>query len=226
MIRIFIADDHNSFREKLFAILEEENDFLVVGQAENGEELIRKYERTKPDLIISDISMPIKSGPDAIKEIRKSDKNIKVLFLSGYSGDDYIYSVINSGAHRFINKGADINELRLAIKEVAEGRHYFCGKSASDLDAIKKRFEINLEKEYSIGNNAKLTIIEEDILILISEYMSTDEIANKLKISPRTVESHRLNIIKKFKLKSIYELMKFSVEYSNRIQSEKEILHN
>ena len=91
MIRVLVADEYNLFRKGLLTLLEEENNIIVVGEAENGNDLVEKYKQTKPDLIISDISMPIKSGITAIKKIRRSNKQVKVLFISQYSGDDYIY---------------------------------------------------------------------------------------------------------------------------------------
>lgn len=217
MIRIFIADDHNLFREGLLAILEEENDMVVVGQAENGKELLQRYENPKTDLIISDISMPIKSGPDAIRKIRRSDKTVKVLFLTQHSGDDYIYSAFCVGAQGLISKSDKVDELIFAIHEVAEGRYYFMGKSEDELHAIENRFT-----HQRICSNEKFTAHlskrEEEIVRLISEGLSTIEIAIKLDISTRTVESHRLNIIKKFKLKSLGGLIYFSIEYSNRVK--------
>ncbi len=220
MIRIFIADDHNLFREGLLAVLEEENDMVVVGQAENGKELIQRYEKTKPDLIISDISMPIKSGPDAIRKIRRSDKKVKVLFLTQHSGDDYIYSAFRVGAQGLINKSHNVSGLMFAIKEVVSGRNYFMGKSETELNAIENRFAQQKKIISKEQTSVRVTKREEEIVLLISERMSTFEIANKLDISTRTVESHRLNIIKKFKLKSLIGLITFSIEYSNRVKSQ------
>ena len=220
MIRIFIADDHNLFREGLLAVLEEENDMVVVGQAENGKELIQKYEKTKPDLIISDISMPIKSGPHAIRKIRRSDKTVKVLFLTQHSGDDYIYSAFHVGAQGLISKSNNVSNLMFAIKEVVSGRNYFMGKSETELNAIENRFAQQKKIISKEQTSVRVTKREEEIVLLISERMSTFEIANKLGISIRTVESHRLNIIKKFKLKSLIGLITFSIEYSNRIKSQ------
>ncbi len=107
-----------------------------------------------------------------------------------------------------------------AIKEVVSGRNYFMGKSETELNAIENRFAQQKKIISKEQTSVRVTKREEEIVLLISERMSTFEIANKLGISIRTVESHRLNIIKKFKLKSLIGLITFSIEYSNRIKSQ------
>lgn len=225
MIRILIADAQNLFRKGLSAILNEENNIAIVGLAGDVNDLFNKYEQTNPDLIITDVSMPGKNGLDAIKKIRRSNKKIKILFLSEYSGDHLINLIINSGGQGLLNKDADLNELLFAINEIVEGRFYFIGKSNSELDTIRKRFEIRKEKDGSKRNN-NLTKREEEILLMIAQNMTNFEIASKLKLSPRTIEGHRSRIIKKFKLNSLGGLINFAIEYSIRIKSEKGILYN
>lgn len=223
MIRVLLADSQNLFRKGFSAILNEEDKIIVVGLAEDGNDLIRKHKQTKPDLIITEIYLPIKSGIDAIKKIRRMDKNIKVLFLSTYSWDDYIYSVIKSGAQGFLTKDADLDELRLAISEVIKGNFYCLGRSNSELEAIQKRVEV---RKVTGKGETNLTKREEEILLLISKSKTTNEIASKLKLSPRTIEGHRYSIIKKFKLNSLGGLINFAIEYSNRVKSKKGIMYN
>jgi len=174
MIRILLADDHNLFREGLLLLLNSYKEFTVVGQAEDGTSLVAKYNEVKPDIILSDISMPGKSGPDAVRSIIRKDKNVKALFLSQFTGDDYIYSVLQAGGSGLISKNIMRAELLLAVKTVAKGKKYFIGKTDEELEAIKKRFNTIRAKERK-ENVGELTKKEKEILLLISEnYTSKD----------------------------------------------------
>jgi DNA-binding NarL/FixJ family response regulator len=215
MIRVLLSDDHNLFREGLIAIIEGENDLTVVGEAEDGMSLISKFEELKPDVVVSDISMPGKSGPDAVKIITRNNVGVKILFLSQFTGDDYIYSVLQSGGTGLISKKVLRNELINAIRTVAEGGKYFMGKSEDELKAIRKRFNL-IKKRDQKDRAVDLTKKEEEILLLVGENLSSREIAEKLKISLRTVDTHRLNIISKLHLKSLPGLISFARDYSRK----------
>ena len=138
MIRVLLADDHNLFREGLVSLLSNEKDITVVGQAEDGASLVSKFTELKPDIIISDISMPGKSGPDAVRLITNNDNKVKILFLSQFTGDDYIYSVLQAGGSGLVSKNIMRTELLLAIKTVVKGKKYFIGKTDKELEANKK----------------------------------------------------------------------------------------
>lgn len=213
MIRVFLADDHNLFREGIINLLEKEEGIAVVGVAEDGTSLIAKYKEAKPSIIISDISMPGKSGPEAVRLITNKNSEIKVLFLSQYTGDDYIYSVLQAGGSGLISKNVMRSELILAIKTVAKGVKYFVGKSEEELMNIRKRFNAIKIRDKRANPDA-LTKKEKEILILISESLSSRDIAEKLKISIRTVDSHRLNIINKLQLKSLPGLINFARDFA------------
>jgi len=215
MIRLLLADDHNLFRELLLTMLNSDSDITVVAEAEDGASLISKYNENKPDIILSDISMPGKSGPDAIRSIARKDKLVKVLFLSQHTGDDYIYSVIQAGGSGLVSKNIMRSELLLAIKTVARGKRYFVGKTEEELKAIKKRFNLIKAKERK-GNVGELTKKEKEILLLVSENISSQDIADKLKLSIRTIESHRLNIIQKLHLKSLPGLIGYARDYARQ----------
>lgn len=213
MIRVFLADDHNLFREGIITILEKENDITIVGEAEDGTALLSKYKEANPDVILSDISMPGKTGPDAVRLITNKNKEIKVLFLSQYTGDDYIYSVIKAGGAGLISKNVMRSELLLAIRSVADGEKYFVGKSQKELDLINKRFNA-IKRKDKRENPDGLTNKEKEILLLVSESYTSRDIAEKLKISIKTVDCHRLNIINKLQLKSLPGLINFARDYA------------
>lgn len=213
MIRVFLADDHNLFREGIITILEKEKDITIVGEAEDGTALLSKYKEANPDVILSDISMPGKTGPDAVRLITNKNKEIKVLFLSQYTGDDYIYSVIKAGGAGLISKNVMRSELLLAIRSVANGEKYFVGKSQKELDLINKRFNA-IKRKDKRENPDGLTNKEKEILLLVSESYTSRDIAEKLKISIKTVDCHRLNIINKLQLKSLPGLINFARDYA------------
>lgn len=215
MIRVLLADDHNLFREGLLSMLSNNSGITVVAEAEDGASLIDKYNEVNPDIILSDISMPIKSGPDAIRTIFRKDRSVKVLFLSQHTGDDYIYSILQAGGSGLISKNIMKAELLLAIKTVAKGKKYFAGKSDEELENIKKRFTVIKAKEKR-ENVGELTKKEREVLLMINQNFTSQDIADRLKISIRTIESHRSNIIHKMNLKSLIELVAFARDYARQ----------
>lgn len=215
MIRLLIADDHKLFREGILSLLDREKDIIVVGEAEDGYSMIEKFNESKPDIILSDISMPRKNGPDAVKVITSSNCAVRVLFLSQYTGDDYIYSVLEAGGYGLISKNVMRSELVLAIKTVVNGGYYFVGKTEEELENLKLRFN-TFKKEVKSKNVDMLTQKETEILLLVSENRSSKEIAEKLRISIRTVDAHRRNIINKLHLKSLPGLLIYAKDFAEK----------
>ena len=215
MIKILIADDHNLFREGIVLFLKSEEDFIVVGEAENGASLIAKYYETNPDIIVSDISMPGINGIDAYKTLIKRKENVKALFLSQYSGDDYIYNILISGGNGLISKNVDRLELSHAIRMVAKGKNYFMNKTEVELEGIIKRFTAT-KRRTCLENVNLVTKKEKEILLLLNECLSSRQIAEKLNVSVRTIDAHRLNIIKKFQLKSLPGLILFAKDFAEQ----------
>jgi DNA-binding NarL/FixJ family response regulator len=213
MIRILIADDHNLFREGIVSLLKMEKDFMVVGEAEDGATLITKYEETKPDIIVADISMPGINGVDAVKSLIKTNEKVKALFLSQYSGDDYIYNVFNAGGYGLISKNIDKFELVHAVRTVADGKKYFAGKTEDELVPIIKRFTVT-KGSVKKSANKLVTKKEKEILLLLNDCLSSRQIAEKLNVSVRTIDTHRMNIIKKFKLKSLPGIISFAMDFA------------
>ena len=213
-IRLLIADDHTLFRSGIISLIEDEKEIEVIGQASNGKELIELYSKLKPDLLLIDISMPEKTGLEAAKEIRSKDENIRILFLSMHEGPDYIYHSIKSGGNGLINKNILRSELLAAIKVVMSGEDYFgIGYSEPDIKEIIRKYEKFIERPAFI-QPTRLTEKEKEILLLISEGLTSSEIADKLNIGKRTVDSHRLNIMQKLNLNSLPELIRYSIDYS------------
>jgi DNA-binding NarL/FixJ family response regulator len=213
-INILIADDHTLFRSGIISLIEDEEDIKIIGEAANGKDLIKLYKDLNPDLLLIDISMPEKTGLEAAKEIRAIDEIVKILFLSMHEGADYIYHSIKSGGNGLINKNIIKSELIKAIQSVMSGKDYFGDKySENDIQEIVKKYESFIEPSVFV-QPTRLTEKEKEVLLLISEGLTSNEIADKLNISKRTIDSHRLSIMQKLNLNSLPELIRYSIDFS------------
>jgi DNA-binding NarL/FixJ family response regulator len=213
-IKILIADDHTLFRSGVISLLEDEDDIQVTGEACNGKELIKMYRELKPDLLLIDISMPEKTGLEAAKDIRAMDRDVRILFLSMHEGVDYIYHSIKSGGNGLINKNILKSDLINAIRTLMSGKDYFGDEySESEIQEIVKKYEDFIEPSAFI-QPTRLTEKEQEVLMLISEGLTSSEIADKLNIGKRTVDTHRLNIMQKLNLNSLPELIRYSIDFS------------
>ena len=214
LIRIIIADDHKLFRSGILSLLDEAQDIHIIGEAENGQELITLYEKLKPDVMLVDISMPVLSGIEAFKKIRKKDKYAKVLFLTMYEGDEYIYFTNRIGANGLLSKNTMKGELIYAIKAIANGENYF-GKNYDDekLKEIEKKYKQIVATDV-VDRNTRLNIKERKILESISKGMTSQEIADQLENSRKTIEYYRSRLMQKLKIKSFPELITYAIKFS------------
>ena len=218
-IRILVADDHNLFRSGIINLMNDEKDIFVVGEAESGEELIKKYLLLKPDIVLADISMPDMDGIDALKKLKEEDQSVKFLFLSMHEGDEYIYYCYNAGGMGLISKKVLKGELLFAIRTVNENKKYFgINIKEEKLNEILERY--NKKKLYPEPVNDNLTPKEKQILNLISEGFTSNEIAEKLFLGKRTIDTHRQHMMQKLNLKSLPELIKYAINFSLSEKSE------
>lgn len=212
-IRVLIADDHKLFRMGIISLLEDVEDILIVGEAENGKELINKFSELEPDVILVDISMPVINGVEAIKTIKKINKDLKALMLSMHDSNEYIFYSIKSGAKGLLSKNTMKGELIYAIKTVNEGMLYF-GKSLTEEKMIE------LEKKYKqlISNDRqdyiRLNYRDRKILEQISKGMTSQEIADELNFSKKSIDYYRSRIMQRLEIKSLPELISYAVRYS------------
>jgi DNA-binding NarL/FixJ family response regulator len=218
MIRLLIADDHNLFREGIKNLLGDEKDIFIVGEAETGESLVTKYIELKPDIVLADISMPQLTGIEALEKLKKSGEQPKFLFLSMFDGDEYVYYCAKAGCYGLVSKKIMRGELIFAIKTVNEGKRYFGAKIPEEkLNEIINNFEKKTERT---RNGYELTPREEQIVRLISEGLTSNEIADKLFVSKRTIDTHRTHLIQKLNLKSLPDLIKYSINFCMTDKSE------
>lgn len=217
-IKILIADDHELFRKGIISLLLGEEGIDIIGEANNGKDLIYKYLKLNPDLVISDISMPELSGLEAVSTIHASYPDVKVIFLSMYAGEDYIYHCLQAGGLGLINKDIPKEELLGAIHTVINGDKYF-GKEYTDerIQKLISNYEMQLDTREFIPNQ-DLTEKEVEVLLLIAEGLSSNDIADKLFITKRTVDTHRTHIMQKLDLNSTPQLFKYATKYAEMIK--------
>ncbi len=192
-IKIFIADNHTMVREGLKELIEKEKVMKVIGQASDGKIALDKIKTLHPDIVLLEINLPKINGFDVLRQIKEENKNIFVIFLTGYDKVEYLQKAIEIGAEGYILKQAKINILIDALKTVYEGESYIEPKMATLL--FKK---INGELEDYI--HCQLTQREIEILRLITIGFLNKEIAGKLNISDKTVKNHISNLFKKLKV--------------------------
>ncbi len=200
-----LADDHAMIREGIKNLLKQAKDFLVVGEASNGAEAIAQYEKLKPNLLILDISMPDMNGMDTARKIVELDGNANILMLSMYDDEDYISRCIESGVKGYVVKSESGQELEYAVRAVLQGKTYFSHKVQ---EVILNKYKQNVTRKKQPEEVVKLTNREIEIIQLIDQGLTSQQMADKLFISPRTVETHRANLMKKFTVKNAIELVK------------------
>jgi two-component system response regulator NreC len=207
--RIVIAEDHTILREGLRSLLSSSPDFDVVGEAEDGREAIRCVEKLKPDLILTDLSMPRMNGMEAIREIKKQSPKTKILVLTVHKTEEYILATLKAGADGYLLKDSTHSELMMAVKNVISGKHYISPAIS------EKVIEGYVEGKKTLKPRTSwetLTQREREILKLIAEGYRNKEIADDLCISVKTVEKHRANLMEKLNLHNVQALTTFAIE--------------
>ncbi len=210
-INILIVDDHQLIINGISDILRPIKNYKIIGNATNGKEAIAEALKLKPDIIFMDISMPIMNGLDATKIIAEKLPNTKILALTQHEEKEYVNQIFNYGGSGYLLKNSKKEEFVAAIESVMSGNKYL-SKHVSDLmlkDLLNKK-EGNSTEDLSI----KLTPREKEIIKKIAEDLSNQEIADKLFISLRTVETHRRNLMQKLKVKSVVSLLKYAAKHN------------
>lgn len=207
MIKIVLVDDHQIVRDGLKLLLSGQEDFKIVAEGKDGEEALTLVREFKPDVLISDISMPKRNGLEAVEMIKKESPETKVLFLSMFDKEEYVTTAVKLGAHGYLLKDSSKEEMIKAIRKIAEGEKYF----SSDVSGILINHMMNgssSQQDISYENDFNLTKREIQILKKIVDGWSNKQIAEEADISVRTIETHRLNIMKKMKVNNAADLVR------------------
>jgi DNA-binding NarL/FixJ family response regulator len=200
--RILLADDHALIRQGLKALLEKQG-FQVVAEASDGQEALRWVEKTKPDVAIMDISMPILNGVDAARELKKSSPKTKVILLTQHDEDQYVTESLRAGVTGYVLKSQAADALAHAIQEVRRGSVYLSPSiSRTVVDAY-------LSKTYVPAD--PLSGRERQVLQLVGEGKSSKDVAQQLGISVKTAESHRARLMKKLDIHEIASLVRYAI---------------
>jgi two-component system nitrate/nitrite response regulator NarL len=208
-IRILLVDDHKIIRQGICALLRHDKNLLIVGEAQNGKEALDLVGSKHPDVLLMDIDMPELSGTEATKIINRNHPEIKVLALTMHDDPNYIKSLLAAGAMGYISKSSGSKEVREAIYTTHKGESYFsAGISDTVLHSIMK------QKPASYRTTVNLTSRELEILKLISLGLTNLQIANKLSISKRTVDTHRQNLLEKLNLNNTASLVRYAMEHN------------
>jgi len=211
-IRILIADDHQIIRTGVKLMLNsQDNISFETFEVSDGNEVLRAYKAEKIDIVLMDINMKFVNGIDATKELIKYDPSAKVIMLSMNNEMHIIESSINAGSSGFLLKDSGMEELINAIKTVYFGDNYYCNEVSIKL-LSKQNPERKKIFNQDQSNAVKITSREFEILNLVTKEFTNDEIANELKISKRTVETHRKNMISKFGLRNTAGLVHYAVK--------------
>lgn len=208
MIRIVIAEDHKIVRQGFKAILNAAANMSVAAETGDGSEAVRLVEDLEPEILIVDLSLPGLDGIEVTRQVRQRVPATRVIVLSMHADDGYVVAALRSGAWGYVLKEAGAEELLTAVEKVMDGRQYL----SRALPAEEIRRLIDKPSTKANDRYDTLSAREREVLQLIAEGYTSPEIAEKIFISPRTVDTHRSNIIAKLGLRSVSDLIRFAVE--------------
>ncbi|MDA8404321.1 MAG: response regulator transcription factor [Desulfobacteraceae bacterium] len=206
-IKILLADDHKITRDGLKALLENQKNMTVVGEADNGRRAVRLAAELKPDVVVMDINMPELNGIEATRQIVAELPGTKIIALSMYSDKRYVVGMLKAGVSGYLLKNCAFDELVAAISSVMNSQNYMSQKIAG---TVMKEYATILEASDS-SPASLLSAREREVLQLIAEGMKTKDIADRIHVSVKTVETHRQQIMRKLNVTSIAELTKIAL---------------
>lgn len=206
MIKVVIADDHPFIREGIKKVVDSKMDLKIVGEAENGDELLDILEKKPPDILVLDIMMPGKSGLELLKQINKLYPNLPVLILSIHSEERFAIRALRAGAYGYLTKTSISEELIKAIRKITtEKRKYITAEVAEQLVS---QVDVNMDNPM----HEDLSDREFQVLCMIAKGMKVTDIAQELSLSPQTIHTYRTRIKEKINLSSNVEMTRYAIE--------------
>jgi DNA-binding NarL/FixJ family response regulator len=206
VIRVLLADDHTLVRESLVGVLQADGDVEVVAQAADGLETVTKAIACRPDVVVTDISMPRLNGIEVVRRLHEALPDTRVLVLTMHQEDEYVLQAVRAGASGYLVKDSAASELLVAVRSLRAGRAYFGPQAARALAEQLQHPERQVEDPYG-----RLTPREREVFHLIAEGLTTKEIARKLDISAKTAENHRARVLDKLDVRNTAELVRYAL---------------
>ncbi|WP_412986229.1 response regulator [Pontimicrobium sp. IMCC45349] len=204
--KIAITDDHVMVLKGIESMLENTNEIEVIATYSNAQETIEGIEKRAPDVLLLDINLPDINGIDLSKQLLKKHPELKIIALTNFEDISFVKRMLKNGVHGYLLKNTDKIELVTALKTVLAGELYV------QKQLNKRLLNQSAAKTFDNGLNIKLTRREHDVLVAISEELTTQQISEKLFISPKTVETHRMNIMSKLGAKNSVGIIKIALE--------------
>lgn len=211
-IRVLLADDHPLIRSGIATLLQSSKDIQIVGEASDGDEAIQKTGELLPDVVVIDLSMPRLSGIEATKILRRRYPDTHVLVLTMHENEEYVFQILKSGASGYVLKSAGKEELSAAIRAASKGEKFFSPR-ISQLMAEGYMRRVGHENGGEQKQDVLLTRREREILSLVVRGLTNQQIADQLYISPRTVDTHRTNIMQKLDIHEVANLVRYAMEH-------------
>jgi DNA-binding NarL/FixJ family response regulator len=205
---LVLAEDHHVVRQGLRALLQAEPDLTIVGEAGDGLEAVRLVERLEPDVLVLDLILPGLNGLEVTRQVSQRSPRTRVVILSMHAAEAYVLEALRNGAAGYVLKDASAADLVRAVKEAVAGRHYL----SPPLSELAIEAYLQKAREATLDLYETLTTREREVLQLAAEGHSNPEIAERLVISPRTVETHRANLMRKLGLQSQADLIRYALQ--------------
>lgn len=202
--KVIIVEDHAIFREGLKRIITELDDLELIGEAPNGEVFLEMLKKSTPDLVIMDIQMPVMDGIEATEKALILKPSLRILVLSMFGEEEYVYSMVDKGIYGFILKTSDVSDFKKAIRKVSEGQQYY---SEEIMQILVKKV-----RGFDTVDKVILSEKETEVLRLLCKGLSNNEIADKLFISVRTVEGYRNKLLQKTNSSNVLNLVIFALK--------------
>jgi DNA-binding NarL/FixJ family response regulator len=207
MIQIVLADDHPIIRQGVRAAFEMEADFRVVGEAGDGLEAVKLTERLEPDVLVLDVMMPGLNGLEVARQVRQRSPKTRIVIFSVSAVEEHVLEALRHGAMAYVLKGSPVPELIQAVRQAAAGRYYLSPPlSERAIESYRQHAEATPADPYET-----LTTREREVLQLAAEGNTNAEIAARISLSPRTVETHRSNLMRKLGLRSQTDLIRYAL---------------
>jgi two-component system response regulator NreC len=207
-VRVLLADDHTILREGLAALLNAAADITVVGQASDGIEAVDLALRLRPNVVVTDISMPKLNGIEVVRRLASQLPETRVLVLTMHTEEEYVLHLIRAGAAGYLLKDSAGTELLSAVRAIAQGRGYFGPHAARVMAQQVQQPQSRLEDPYR-----DLTDREREVFHLVIEGLTTKEVARRLDIAVKTAENHRTRAMEKLDAKNVAELIRYAVRH-------------